>query len=286
MVRALRILHAFADARPEWSLAGPLPRLGLSKPTAFRLLLALEHEGLVVRHETLNTYRLGPAAIELGARAQRASSVIQRRPARAGNADPGHRRNDERRGPRGRRTLILDEVQGGHLIGTSPSVGTRWPAHATSTGKVLLAAAMEADPDLIRRMARRTGGRLRGITPSTIRSARQTSPPSCRGSSRQGTPPRSASWRWAMSPSARRFGGTTAGSSRRSRSAGPAPGSPIPGSRSDQGRPRGRRPISQRLGWSPPTASRSREAIAPRDSLHRNPCPVRPLAIPASPLAP
>jgi DNA-binding IclR family transcriptional regulator len=28
---------------------------------------------------------------------------------------------------------------GSHLMGTTPSVGTRWPAHATATGKTLLA---------------------------------------------------------------------------------------------------------------------------------------------------
>lgn len=38
-------------------------------------------------------------------------------------------------------TLILDEVHGQHLLGTAPSIGTHWPAYATSTGKVLLAAA-------------------------------------------------------------------------------------------------------------------------------------------------
>ena len=68
----------------------------------------------------------------------------------------------------GDETLILDEVQGGHLIGTSPSVGTRWPAHATSTGKVLLAAALEHDPDLVA-----DGPAVRrhaaGVTPGTIR---------------------------------------------------------------------------------------------------------------------
>jgi DNA-binding IclR family transcriptional regulator len=36
---------------------------------------------------------------------------------------------------------------------------------------VLLAAALERDPDLVRRLARRAGGRLRGLTPCTIRSA-------------------------------------------------------------------------------------------------------------------
>jgi IclR family acetate operon transcriptional repressor len=171
VVRALRLLRAFDDARPEWSLADLSRELKLSKPTAHRLLAALEDEGLVVRPEPAGAYRLGPTAIELGARAQRASSV-------AGAARPEMESLTRSTGEtssvevlEGDETLILDEVQGDHLIGTSPSVGTRWPAHATSTGKVLLAAALERDPEAVRRMARRSGGRLRGLTPSTTRSA-------------------------------------------------------------------------------------------------------------------
>jgi DNA-binding IclR family transcriptional regulator len=170
VVRALRILHAFADARPEWTLADLSRELGISKPTAFRLLLALEHEELVVRHDTRATYRLGPAAIELGARAQRANSVSSaaRSELEALTRATGETSSVEVLA--GHDTLILDEVQGGHRVGTSPSVGTRWPAHATSTGKVLLAAAMEEDRDVVHRMARRTGGRLPGMTACTIRS--------------------------------------------------------------------------------------------------------------------
>jgi IclR family acetate operon transcriptional repressor len=170
VVRALRILRAFSDVRPEWSLALLSRELGLSKPTAFRLLLALEHEGLVLRQEVAGVYRLGPAAIELGARAQRANSVAS---AARPELEALTRATGETSSVEvlvGDETLILDEVQGGHLIGTSPSMGTRWPAHATSTGKVLLAAAVEQDGEFVRRMARRAGGRLRGLTPSTIRS--------------------------------------------------------------------------------------------------------------------
>jgi DNA-binding IclR family transcriptional regulator len=43
----------------------------------------------------------------------------------------------------GRDALILDEAIGHYLVGTVASLGTRWPAHATSTGKVLLAFATE-----------------------------------------------------------------------------------------------------------------------------------------------
>jgi DNA-binding IclR family transcriptional regulator len=175
VARALRIVRAFTDARPEWTLAELSRELRLSKPTAFRLLGALEDGGLVARASVAGSYRLGPGAIELGARAQRANSVVA---AARPELEALTRATAETSSVEiltGEETLILDEVQGGHLIGTSPSVGTRWPAHATSTGKVLLAAAQAADPDLVRRMAGRSGGRLRGLTSCTIRSARRLS---------------------------------------------------------------------------------------------------------------
>ena len=35
--------------------------------------------------------------------------------------------------------LILDEVTGRHVVGAGGNVGTRWPLHATSTGKAVMA---------------------------------------------------------------------------------------------------------------------------------------------------
>jgi IclR family acetate operon transcriptional repressor len=170
VVRALRLLRAFSDARPEWSLADLSRELKLSKPTAYRLLAALEDQRLVARHEPAGAYRLGPAAIELGARAQRASGVaVAARPEMESlTLATGETSSVEVL--EGDETLILDEVPGDHLIGTSPSIGTRWPAHATSTGKVLLAALLERDPAMVHGMARRAGGRLRSLTPNTVRS--------------------------------------------------------------------------------------------------------------------
>jgi IclR family transcriptional regulator, acetate operon repressor len=173
VVRALRIVHAFSDARAEWSLADLSRELSLSKPTTFRLLGALEDAELVIRIEPAGIYRLGPGAIELGARAQRANPILSaaRPELEALTRETGETSSVEILA--GASTFILDEVQGGHLIGTSPSAGTRWPAHATSTGKVLLAAAQEQEPRLARRLAHEAGGRLAGLTPATIRSASQ-----------------------------------------------------------------------------------------------------------------
>jgi DNA-binding IclR family transcriptional regulator len=170
VVRALRILRAFSDARAEWSLAELSRELGLSKPTAFRLLGALEEAELLARTEPAGGFRLGPGAIELGARAQRANPILSaaRPELEALTRETGETSSVEILA--GATTFILDEVQGGHVIGSSPGMGTRWPAHATSTGKVLLAAAQEEEPGLARRLARDAGGRLPRVTPATIRS--------------------------------------------------------------------------------------------------------------------
>jgi DNA-binding IclR family transcriptional regulator len=58
--------------------------------------------------------------------------------------------------------LILDEVMGSHVIGALPSLGTRWPVHTTSTGKVLLAYLTETERD------RHLPARLEAATPRTI----------------------------------------------------------------------------------------------------------------------
>jgi DNA-binding IclR family transcriptional regulator len=43
--------------------------------------------------------------------------------------------------------LILDEVKGRGLLGLETEVGTRWPAHASGTGKVFLAFARSSFPE-------------------------------------------------------------------------------------------------------------------------------------------
>jgi IclR family transcriptional regulator, acetate operon repressor len=45
--------------------------------------------------------------------------------------------------------LILDEAFGSHVLGNTQTLGTRWPLHATSTGKVLLASLPEAQREAL-----------------------------------------------------------------------------------------------------------------------------------------
>jgi IclR family acetate operon transcriptional repressor len=139
VLRAIHLLKAFSDARPELSLSELARSAHLKKTTAFRLLTALESEGMVLRNPDTETYRLGLEVLALAGRALRSNDL------RSASRPELERLARETRETVtleilvGDQVLILDEVFGGYLIGTAQWIGTRWPVHATSTGKVLLA---------------------------------------------------------------------------------------------------------------------------------------------------
>jgi DNA-binding IclR family transcriptional regulator len=161
------LLKAFSDARPEWRLTDLARAARLHKATAHRLLAALEREGMVTREGSGELYRLGPEAIALGARAARASDLraLAAPELQALAAASGETATLEV--PVGGDMLILDEVAGGALLGAVPEVGTRWPIHATSTGKALLAV----EPDDHRRRLLGGATRFTRHTERTIVSA-------------------------------------------------------------------------------------------------------------------
>jgi DNA-binding IclR family transcriptional regulator len=162
VARAVTLLKAFSDARPGWRLTDLARAAHLHKATAHRLLAALEREGMVTRDPASEHYRLGPEAIALGARAARASDlraiVVPELEALA--AASGETATLEV--PVAGAMLILYEVPGRALLGAVPEVGTRWPVHATSTGKALLALLDDA------RRRGLLGPRLSRHTPRTI----------------------------------------------------------------------------------------------------------------------
>ena len=162
LARAVRLLKTFSDVQPAWRLSDLARAARLHKATAHRLLAALEREGMVARGAGGELYRLGPEAIALGARAARANDLraVSRAELEALASATGETATLEV--PVGGGMLILDEVPGRALIGATASLGTRWPAHATSTGKAVLATLAEAK----RKVA--LGGRLARCTPRTI----------------------------------------------------------------------------------------------------------------------
>jgi DNA-binding IclR family transcriptional regulator len=166
--RAVSLLKLFTDTRPEWGLTEMAKAAGLNKTTVYRLLTALASEGLVARSPAGEAYRLGPEAIAIGARALRSNDL--RTVSRGFLADLA-RESDETATVEvlvEADVLIVDEVHSRKWLHASPSVGTRWPAHATSTGKVLLAHLSDADRKALLRIplaqpARRTITTLAGL---------------------------------------------------------------------------------------------------------------------------
>ena len=161
VLRAIALLKAFTPEDPERGLASLAAEVSLNRSTAHRLLSALESEGLVTRNPANGRYRLGPETVALGARALRSSNLREAvRPVLETLArETGETATLEvlSRG----KMLILDEVLGAHLIGASPSLGTAWALHATSTGKALLAQSSDAAkqrlvPDSLERFTPRT----------------------------------------------------------------------------------------------------------------------------------
>jgi len=159
-LRAVRLLKLFTSERPEMSLAEVSSAAALNKTTTHRLLRALQSEALVDRNPATGGYSLGAGLMALGVQALASSDLRRRvRPVlRALARETGETATLEV--PFEDSMLILDEVAGSHVLGSAGNIGTRWPIHATSTGKAWLAF----DETAIDRL----GESFRSLTPSTV----------------------------------------------------------------------------------------------------------------------
>jgi IclR family acetate operon transcriptional repressor len=150
--RAISVLKTLGRSGSAYGITDLGIATGLSKATVFRLLGALETEGMVARDVVSGAYRLGPELIALGASALSTTDL-------RGIAHDELVRLAEDSGETATlevmadgEILVVDEAKGGFLFGATPEIGRCWPAHATSTGKVLLALTdpMPALPRLTR----------------------------------------------------------------------------------------------------------------------------------------
>ena len=139
VLRALILLKSFTDEQPVLSLAELAQGADLNKTTTYRLLTALESEGMVTRNDDSDAYRLGPEAIALGGRAMRANNLRAVSRPELETLAQQTRETATLEVLLDGNVLTLDEVSTGYLVGAAQSVGTHWPLYATSTGKVLLA---------------------------------------------------------------------------------------------------------------------------------------------------
>ncbi|MDF3305352.1 IclR family transcriptional regulator [Rhodococcus sp. T2V] len=144
VTKAVRLLRELASRPKTGATVSTLAKaVGISRPTAFRLLHSLERTGLVDRID--NNYILGSEMSRLGRHADPYAGLAARaRPLLQELADSF----DETvtlSVPNAKDELdLIAEAAGSHVVGTtsrmSPHmIGKQYPLHASSSGKVLLA---------------------------------------------------------------------------------------------------------------------------------------------------
>ncbi len=143
LARTFGLIRLFTDDQPVWTLPDLIDASGLKRTTVFRLLSALEGEG-ILRKTPAGDYALGPELIVWGGRAIRASNL--RTIAKPHMEQLVQQTNesvtldilwvDDDNRPM---SMVVEEQLGRHVMGMAQYIGGRFPAHTTSTGHVLLA---------------------------------------------------------------------------------------------------------------------------------------------------
>lgn len=142
--RAFGLLSAFTPERPDWALGELSQFAGLAPSTTRRLLRAFVAAGLLEQNERTRHYSLGLRLAQLGAIALGATDLVH-------VAQPVMRElvaKVREAAYLGRLTqsgvVIVAVAQPSRAVRLSGQVGDVFAAHATSTGKVLLAGLDDA----------------------------------------------------------------------------------------------------------------------------------------------
>jgi DNA-binding IclR family transcriptional regulator len=157
------VLDLFTVDRPEWGVTEVAEQLGVAKSSAHALLVSLAGVGLL-SCTSQSRYRLGWRFLDLG-ETLKASLNLR------GTALPlmralvaQHRETVQLAILDRGRVLFVERLEGTHPVRFAGApIGARWPAHASATGKVLLAVRPRGE---VARIASVEG--LRAMTPNTV----------------------------------------------------------------------------------------------------------------------
>lgn len=161
LARGLEVICAFTRSRPRMTLSEVAQETGLTRATVRRLLLTLVREGYAEKDEKI--FSLKPKVLDLGYSALSSMGILE-------VAQPVM--NDLARTLNesvfcavltGADVTYIAHARSDRYVAVSVAVGGRAPAHALSTGRVLLAA--EPAEALDRYIDRVT---LRAFTPHTL----------------------------------------------------------------------------------------------------------------------
>jgi IclR family transcriptional regulator, pca regulon regulatory protein len=166
LARGLDVIRAFQPRQPAMSLAAVAAAAGLARPTARRILLTLQQMGYVRAAD--GGFELTPRVLDLGmayvlsrSRWDLARPHLERLVARTCESSSIAQLD-------GSDIVYVARVAVPKIVALAVTIGTRFPAMATSLGKVLLAALPPGAADRVLAEPSRSG-----ITPRIQSSARQ-----------------------------------------------------------------------------------------------------------------
>ncbi|MFC6669847.1 IclR family transcriptional regulator [Marinobacterium aestuariivivens] len=144
LVRGLAVLQVFDNRHKELSMAEIAERIGLNRSSVFRLVYTLENDGFLQRIAGGNRYRLGARVLDLGFRFLTGLDMLEpARPILTRLCD------DTRMTAHlvirdGTDIVYVDRYQANTPFTSTVSVGTRFPAYATTPGQIQLTGLGES----------------------------------------------------------------------------------------------------------------------------------------------
>jgi DNA-binding IclR family transcriptional regulator len=165
VTNAARLLKAFLTREESIGVSELARRLGLGKSAVHRLLTTLAAEGLVEQNPRTGGYRLGIVVYELGEAVKvhldlhaAAGPVLVRLREETGESSQVGVLD-------GAEVVYVDRLESAYSLRLFTETGRRVPAHATSSGKVLLAHLPASALDRV------LAAGLPGFTPNTVTDA-------------------------------------------------------------------------------------------------------------------
>ena len=165
--KAVTLLRATAASTDGASVSALARAAGLPRATALRLIQTMEQEGLLLRVPGADRVVLGPELVRLARRVDMGTMLREVARGRLGELREAVRETVTLSvvAPDGRLDLVYQVDGPQHLVPRS-WVGQRFPLHASSSGKILLATF---DDDRLERFLRDP---LPALTPHTITARR------------------------------------------------------------------------------------------------------------------
>ena len=147
ILRVLQILERFMDSETEWTLKALVERLGLPTTTVFRQVSTLTVQHYLVQDPVRKSYYIGPRFMMLSSSILEQSSLRQTARPELERLSCAVQETINLSLLLEHEIFYLDKVETHRSIVCNTKVGSRVPAYATSSGKILLAEQSESYMD-------------------------------------------------------------------------------------------------------------------------------------------